>query len=308
MGPSRSAAWRRRAASVGIPPAVAAAAPEPDRPLHGQPHPRHKLHPGMYVAELVGTALMVAGGLSIVIALFGTGAPFAHLIPAAAPRRALAGFLFGSVGALVAVSPLGKVSGAHINPAVTFAFWLEGKIKWRDALGYVLAQLMGGVLGAVALLPWGAVGRSVSFGASLPAPGLALWMPMAGEALCTYLLVTIIFVMAAHKATQPLGPLTNPPLFSLLVWLESPLSGASTNPARSLGPAFVASAWHGQWIYVLGPCLGAAIAVALLRLEGLEHHRPREARRFHFTERRHPADRAPPRREERRREERRSQP
>jgi aquaporin Z len=153
-------------------------------------------------------------GLSIVIALCGHGAPLAGLPIPPGPRRFLNGFLFGSVGAALAFSSIGKMSGAHINPAMTFAFWLEGKIQWRDASCHVLAQLLGAALGAAALLiSWRAAGASVSWGASLPASGVLGWLPVAAEAVCTFLPVFLMFVCAAHKASQPFTWLVNPPLF-----------------------------------------------------------------------------------------------
>lgn len=236
----------------------------------------------MYGAELVGTALLVFVGLSIVIALWGRNAPLAWLTIPPGARRLLNGFLFGSVGAAIAFSPLGRMSGAHINPAMTLAFWLEGKIRWRDAACYVLAQLAGAAVGAAALLLWGAVGASVTWGASVPAAGVPRWWPVGGEAICTFLLVLLIFVCAAHKGTQPFTPLVNPPLFAVLTWLEAPLSGASANPARSFGPELVGWLWQGWWIYWIGPCLGAALAVLALRLDVLSVHRPLEARLCHF--------------------------
>jgi aquaporin Z len=256
-----------------------------DRPLSGVPHPFDKLHPRMYASELVGTALLVFLGLSIVIALWGRGGPLASLPISADARRLLNGFLFGSVGAAIAFSPIGKMSGAHINPAVTFAFWLEGKLRWRDASFYVLAQLIGAGFGAVALLVWGSVGASDEWGASMPNGLVPEWLPMAGETVCTFLLVLLIFVFAAHKLTQPFTPLVNPPLFAILTWLEAPLSGASANPARSFGPELVSWLWQGWWVYWIGPCLGAGLAVAVLRFHLFRHHRPSEARVCHFGHR-----------------------
>jgi aquaporin Z len=253
-----------------------------DRPLRGEPHPHDKLHPQMYAAELVGTALLIFVGLSIVIALWGHNAPLAALPIPADARRLLNGFLFGSVGAAIAFSPIGKMSGAHINPAMTFAFWLEGKMRWRDAGCYVTAQMVGAALGAVALLVWGAVGSSEAWGAAVPRSGVPGWLPVAGEAACTFLLVLLIFLFAAHKSTQPFTPLVNPPLFAVLTWLEAPLSGASANPARSFGPELVGWLWQGWWVYWTGPLFGAALAVVVLRFGLLGGHRPHEARLCHF--------------------------
>ena len=204
-----------------------------DRPLRGMPHPFDKLHPRMYAAEFAGTALLVFLGLSIVIAMWGHDAPLASLPISPGVRRLITGFLFGSIGAAIAFSPIGRMSGAHINPAVTFAFWLEGKLLWRDASFYLLAQLIGAAFGSIALLVWGATGASDTWAASVPATGVPNWLPIAGEALCTFLLVFLIFVFAAHKVTQPFTPLVNPPLFAILTWLEAPLSGASANPAKA---------------------------------------------------------------------------
>jgi aquaporin Z len=253
-----------------------------DRPLSGMPHPFDKLHPRMYASELVGTALLVFIGLSIVIALWGHGGPLASLPISSDLRRLLNGFLFGSVGAAIAYSPIGVMSGAHINPAMTFAFWLEGKLRWRDASCYIVAQLVGAGFGAAALLVWGSVGASDQWGASLPDSVVPLWLPIAGETVCTFLLVLLIFVFAAHKATQPFTPLVNPPLFAVLTWLEAPLSGASANPARSFGPELIAWFWPGWWVYWIGPCLGAGLAVAVLSVQLFRHLRPLEARLCHF--------------------------
>jgi aquaporin Z len=78
------------------------------------------------------------------------------------------------VGALIALSPVGKVSGAHINPAVTLAFRLMGKLDFRVAVGYVLSQLAGSILGSLPLLAWGSLGRSLAFGAT-PGSGGHIW-------------------------------------------------------------------------------------------------------------------------------------
>src|SRR5512137_1886930 len=113
---------------------------------------RFALQPSL--AELIGTALLVLVGLSLVILMFGAGSPIAQVIPSEGLRRLITGFLFGTTGALIALSPVGKVSGAHINPAVTLGFCLMQKINARVALGYVVAQLVGGIAGCVPLLAW----------------------------------------------------------------------------------------------------------------------------------------------------------
>jgi len=240
------------------------------------------LHPKLYAAEFAGTALLVGIGVSVVIIMFGYGSPVPDFLPNPGLRRFLTGALFGSVAALIAVSALGRISGAHINPAVTLAFWLEGKLTWRDAAAYVLAQSVGGIAGALPLLGWGSMGRSVSFGVTLPGVGVSTWTALMAEAGVTGLLVVTLFTTAAHPRTRRFTPLTLPTLFSVLVWLEAPISGTSANPARSLGPALVADVLRAQWLYVVGPCFGAALAVACLRLEIMGLRRVRAARLFHF--------------------------
>src|SRR5918995_1708407 len=135
--------------------------PSHDRPLHGDPYPPARLHPELYLAEFIGTAVLILVGVSVVILMFGQGSPGLRMIPDEGLRLFLTGGLFGSVGALIAISPIGRISGAHINPAVTLAFWLEGKLAWRDAGLYILAQFAGSAVGAVPLLAWGHMGQSI---------------------------------------------------------------------------------------------------------------------------------------------------
>jgi len=116
----------------------------------------------IFVSELVGTALLVLVGLSLVILMFGDGSPIKEVLPSEGWRRLITGFLFGTTGALIALSPVGMRSGAHINPVVTLAFRLMGKLDLRTTLAYVSAQLLGAILGALPLLF--AVGAK-SFGA-----------------------------------------------------------------------------------------------------------------------------------------------
>jgi aquaporin Z len=237
----------------------------------------------MYAAEAAGTALLVVVGLSIVIAFWGKGAPLASLPIGMGERRLLNGFLVSCIGVAIAYSPLGKISGAHINPAITLAFWLEGKLRWRDAGCYVAAQLLGGALGAAVLfLLWGSIGASDHWAATVPGQSIPIAFAVGGEILCTFLMVALVFVFASRHATQRYTPLVNPPLFAILSWLEAPISGASANPARSFAPELVSWNWSGWWVYWLGPALGAALAVVLLRCDLIGRHSPSQARMCHF--------------------------
>jgi aquaporin Z len=215
----------------------------------------------VFVAELVGTALLVLIGLSLVILMFGTGSPMAKLIPSEGPRRLITGFLFGTTGASIVLSPVGKVSGAHINPIVTLAFRLMGKLDLQTTLGYIAAQLVGAVVGALPLLLWGAMGRSVAFGATSPGLGYALSTVVLGEVVTTFAMVSLLAVFLGFRSIRPFTPAIFPPLYAIMVWAESPISGTSTNPARSLGPSVISGQWEGWWIYWIGPMAGMLLAV-----------------------------------------------
>jgi aquaporin Z len=219
----------------------------------------------VFLSELVGTAVLVGVGLSVVILDFGQGSPVVRWLPDPGLRRAITGFLFGSTGAFIALSWVGKESGAHINPAVSLAFWLMGKQRARHTAGYAVAQLVGGVLGALPLLLWGALGRSVAFGATTPGTGYGVGQALLGETVTSFALVAGLFFFLRHDRFRPFTPALFPFLYAAMVFLEAPVSGTSTNPARTLGPAIVSGAWHGWWVYWVGPAAGALLGVALFR-------------------------------------------
>jgi aquaporin Z len=235
------------------------------------------------VAELIGTGLLVGAGLSVVIFDFGRGSPLAQVVPSAALRRAITGFLFGMVGATIAFSQVGRISGSHINPVVTISFWLRGKITAQLAAGYILGQMVGATVGAAALLAWREMGRSVAYGATVPGPAGA-WWAVAGETGATFCLVVGLFAMLGSRRLRPYAPWLFPPLYGLLVWLEGPLSGSSTNPARSLGPALISADFRDLWVYFLGPLVGTGLALAFLRLGPLQRLDVDVAKLHHFAD------------------------
>jgi aquaporin Z len=233
-------------------------------------------------SEAIGTALLVAVGLSIVILDFGHGSPVLRFIPSAGWRRLVTGFLFGSTGALIALSPLGKESGAHINPAVTLSFWLTGKLKTGHALGYVIAQLAGAVAGAAPLLAWREMGRSVGYGATLAGAGYGAAWALLGETATTFALIFGLFFFLQHRRLRTFAPALFPFLYAIMVFVEAPVSGTSTNPARSLGPAVISGDWQGWWLYWLGPMLGTLLAVAVYRLNWRRWSTIEVAKLHHF--------------------------
>ena len=213
-----------------------------------------------FVSEFTGTALLLIGGLSAVIFMFGSGSPMAQLIPSVTVRQIITGFLFGTTGAAIALSPVGKVSGAHINPAVTMVFWLFRKIEGRLAITYVLAQLTGAIIGCIPLLLWGQTGRSVDFGATIPGEGYATQIVIMGEVITTFTMVLLLIVFIGFRQIRQFTPFMFPFLYATMVPLEAAISGTSTNPARSLGPAVLSGQWEGWWIYLIGPLAGALLA------------------------------------------------
>lgn len=117
--------------------------------------PRGGLHLQVWGCELLGTALLLPGGLSAIRLDFGTPSPLDGL--GTSPRLLITGLLFAGSGSLVAISPLGRRSGAHLNPVVTLAFWTQRSVHWHDLIGYVVSQGLGALSSGP---PW-----SVSSGA-----------------------------------------------------------------------------------------------------------------------------------------------
>jgi aquaporin Z len=209
---------------------------------------------------MYGTGLLLMIGLSLVILMFGSGSPMVTLIPTIWVRQIITGFLFGGTGALISLSPISRPSGAHFNPAVTMAFWLYRKIDSRTALIYILGQLTGAVIGCIPLLLWGQVGNSISFGATLPGEGYSVNTVLLGEIITTFTMVSLLIVFIGFRQIRAFTPALFPFLYSIMVPLESAISGTSTNPARSFGPSVISGQWPGWWIYWIGPLIGALLA------------------------------------------------
>jgi aquaporin Z len=234
------------------------------------------------LAEATGTGLLLLAGLSFVILDFGAGSPVLKWIPDPGLRRLITGFLFGTTGGLIAVSPLGKLSGAHLNPMVTFAFWVQGKLQTHMMVGYILVQFAGAALGSLPLLLWGQMGSSVDFGATVHGVGYSTLVVLIGEILTTGAMILGLFFFLSHSRLRSFTPLLFPFLYAVMVFLEAPISGTSTNPARSFGPSLVAGVWQGWWVYWLGPLLGTLFALALIRSNWLGALEVDVAKLYHF--------------------------
>ena len=228
-------------------------------------------HGADWGCELLGTALLLLGGLSAVVLDFGTGSPVARVLPSHSLRLLLTGSLFASCGALVTISPLGRRSGAHLNPAVTLAFWCRGHVRALDLFGYVLSQGAGAVAGAFAVhVLWGRRAASVGDGLTLPGHGLGPLGAASVEAAMTALLVLTIFAFVSSRRTAHWTPLAVAAVIALLVWQGAPYTGTSLNPARSLGPAVVSGRFTDYWVYVAGPLTGALLASGIWALVPFE--------------------------------------
>jgi aquaporin Z len=155
---------------------------------------------------------------------------------------------------------MGAVSGAHLNPAVSLSFAVRGDFPWRRVPGYVVVQLLGATLACLFLLA--VFGNVEHLGATLPGPGYHDWQGLLMEIALTAVLVSVILGTAsAAQNVGTLGALGVGGYIALAGLWAAPVSGVSMNPARSFGPALVSGYWTSYWVYVVGPLVGAAIAV-----------------------------------------------
>jgi aquaporin Z len=158
----------------------------------------------------------------------------------------------------------GAISGAHVNPAVTFAVALRGRIKWQDAVIYWVAQFVGAVLGAGALfVAFG--GASSGLGATLPAAGVTPMQAIVVEALLTFLLANAVLHTAERKSGTPFAGLAIGLTLAAAILMGGSLTGASLNPARTFGPALFTNHLDVLWIYLVGPAAGAGLAALAYR-------------------------------------------
>ena len=215
-----------------------------------------------YIVELVGTFFLVfvVGTVVSLYVAAGGSAQFGS-------DWAVIGLVHAFV-LFMLIQVLGGVSGAHLNPAVTAAAAFLKRIDPVDAIVYVLAQLSGGVLGA--LLVKGILedeGRAVNYGAVEVSP--LLGSPAQGalvEGIGTFLLVLAVVAVALNsRAWRDWAPLTIGITLGFLVMIFGPLTGAALNPARWFGPALVSGEYGDTWPYLVGPLVGAILAAAFYR-------------------------------------------
>jgi aquaporin Z len=204
-------------------------------------------------AEGIGTFILVFAG---------TGAVMVNKISDGAITHVGISFVFGAVVAAL-IYGIGHLSGAHFNPAVTLAFWASGFFPKRRVLPYILAQSVGAIAASTLLLI--ALGPVAKLGATLPLNGNWL-QSLVLETILTFILMFVILGSGLDRRA-PIGFAGL--AIGLTVGLEAafmgPITGASMNPVRSLGPAFVGGIWQHHWIYWVAPILGAQLAVIVYR-------------------------------------------
>lgn len=199
------------------------------------------------LAEGVGTFFLV---------LIGTGAIMSDAWSAGSGGVVGVALAFAFVITCM-VYAIGHLSGAHINPAVTIAFWSTGRFSARNAAAYVVAQCCGAI--AASLILWEVLGPVAGLGATVPALGIR--ESFVVEWLLSFALMFVITAVATdERVVSGFAGLAVGLTVGFDVLAAWPLTGASMNPARSLGPAVVGGIWDGHWIYWVAPILGMIAA------------------------------------------------
>jgi MIP family channel proteins len=216
---------------------------------------------GAAIAELVGTFILVFGGTAVAV-----GAILAR--PTAGPAYdSLAVALAFGLALAAVVAAVGHVSGAHVNPAVTLGMAATGKFPWQYTPHYVVAQLVGAVLAALATwLTFGGAGArgEAKLAATYPAQGVGDLQAFVVEVLITFILVFVVMAVATdQRAPAAIAPIAVGFALAVGVFIAGPVTGGSVNPARSLGPMIVAGDLSSVWLYVLGPIIGGVLGALL---------------------------------------------
>lgn len=182
-------------------------------------------------------------------------------------------FAFG-LALLVLVYALSSWTAGHFNPAVSFGAAVAGKMSWVTMLGYWIAQVLGGIL-AAALILW-FYGSATGVGASVGSlTQTTPWKALLFEALLTFFLVFAVLTVTNNPALALVSGLVIGTILAADMFAGFPLTGASMNPARSIGPALFSNNIGSLWIYIIGPLLGALVAALLFRLMNANWQAPK---------------------------------
>jgi aquaporin Z len=203
-----------------------------------------------YLAELLGSFLFFTIGYASVAAFGAAGTPTSGLL--------VVPFAFG-FGLLAAIFAFGHVSGGHFNPAVTVAMVLDKRTAPADAVGYIIAQVIGAI-GAGAVILVAVSQDAVKAGITKPGTGVSDIGAVILEVVFTAGFIAVI--LASTKRVPSLAPLAIPLTLVAIHFAAATLSGASVNPARSIGSAVVGGDLGQLWIYLVAPIIGAIIGWA----------------------------------------------
>ena len=226
-----------------------------------------KNHWPEYLKEAWGIATFMTCASILTTLLVYPESPVSQAVKEPAAKLALLGIGMGFVIAGIMYSPWGKRSGAHINPAVTWAFYRLGKIKLADAIFYTIAQFLGAI-GAVQIMRLliGAPYRhpSVDHVVTIPGPDGA-WAAFAAEFLISFILMYVALTAVNDKRLEKWAGAIVGVLLMFYLAVETPFSGMSLNPARTFGSAFAARKWEGLWVYFTSPMLAMLLAAEIYR-------------------------------------------
>ena len=215
-----------------------------------------------YLMEAAELGLFMISACAFTVLLYHPASVVAQSIHNDLLRRVLMGVAMGSTAVAIIFSPLGKRSGGHFNPSVTLTFFRLGKIAAWDAAFYALFQFAGAVAGVlIASLMLGhlVAHKSVNYAATVPGPAGAM-AAFVAELTITFILMMVILNVSNTKRLSRWTGLFAGALVAGYITIESPISGMSMNPARTLGSAFGAHLWTSLWIYFTAPPIGMLLA------------------------------------------------
>jgi len=221
-----------------------------------------KEHWPEYLMEAAELAIFMVAASVFTILLYHPSSPVVRAIPAEFIRRVITGLAMGLTLISIVYSPWGKRSGAHMNPAFTLTFWRLGKVAPWDATFYSLAQFIGGLGGILIVASVVASSLShpaVNYVATVPGPNGPL-VAFIAEAAISFLLVMIVLILTNRPQVARFTGIVAGICVATFIIFESPLSGMSMNPARTLGSAFLPHLWQSLWIYLTAPPLGMLLA------------------------------------------------
>lgn len=207
-----------------------------------------------YLAEMVGTMVLVLMGCGAAVSLGCTNAIAATVVGTS--------MAFGLAVVAMAYA-IGGISGCHINPAITFAVWLSGKMSGKDALMYMVFQTIGAIIGSAVLFALTANADFAGAGANACQSGVTLWGGLLAEVVFTFVFVLVVLGTTDEK--KGAGNLAGLAIGLSLILVHLACiryTGTSVNPARSIGPALFqgGDALKQLWIFILGPMAGGAFA------------------------------------------------